>query len=282
MYVRTLLPLSLLLTLTFTAWGQQQVRLIDPSALLLNPDAANDPSIRSGLQAAGISTELQTRITSFSAQYLWPEGMATDSARKAYAGAMRNLFALHVCDYPTAEGPISVLELPAANNYHMNEELRAKSDLFLFVRQSGWEVVEPEVVVEKPSRGPAWQRMKRAKILKPEEVYATYDLARDAEALAFFMERKGFSKAEMDAVVFRSHERNWPEAISQFEKRYPTLPELKRYKAYAAGKWGDKVLVVIPAAENKKMREPLRPPMDIYMVFASNAVSVSEGKGRKR
>jgi hypothetical protein len=281
MYVRTLFPLSLLLTLSFASWGQQQVRLIDPSALLLNPDAANDASIRSGLQAAGVSDELQTRITSFSGQHLWPSGLATDSLRKANAGAIRNLFALHVCDFPTAEGPISVLELPMANNYHMNEELRARTDMFLFVRQSGWEVVEPEVVVEKPSKGPAWQRMKRAKILKPEEVYSTYDLAHDPDALEL-MERKGFSKAEVQAVVFRSHERNWPEAISQFESRYPKLPELKRYKAYAAGTWGDKVLVVIPAAENKKMREPLRPPMDIYMVFATNAVSVSEGKGRKR
>lgn len=281
MSVRTLLPLALVLLSTLAVHSQQQVRLIDPTALLLNTDAANDPTIRSGLQAAGINTELQTRINAFSAPDLWPEGLATDSARRANAGAFRNLFALHVCDYPTAEGPISVLELPMAGNYHMNEELRARSDLFLFVRQSGWEAVEPEVVVEKPSRGPAWQRMKRAKILKPEEVYSTYDLGRDPEALAL-MERKGFSKAEIDAVLFRSHERNWPDAISEFTMRYPKLPELKRYKAYAAGSWGDKVLLVIPAAENRKMREPLRPSMDIYMVFASNAVSVSEGKGRKR
>lgn len=281
MDARSLLPLSLLSALTVNAWGQQQVRLTDPSALVLNPDPANDPGIRSGFQAAGVGDELQTRITAFSASHLWPSGLLTDSARKANTEAIGNLFALHVCDYPTAHGPISILELPMANNYHMNEELRAKSDVFLFVRQSGWEAVEPVDVVEKPSRGPAWQRMKRAKILKPEEVYATYDLARDPDAMAL-MERKGFSKAEMQAVLFRSHERNWPDAISQFESRYPTLPEIKRYKAYAAGSWGDKVLVVIPADENRNMREQLRPPMDIYMVFAGNAVSVSEGKGRKR
>lgn len=281
MYVRTLLPVVFILTIAVPLVGQQQVRLTDPTALLLDPDPANDAGIRSGLQAAGISDELQTRISAFSARNLWPSGLASDSARRADSGAIRNLFAWHVCDYPTAEGPVSVLEIPMANNYHMNEELRARSDLFLFVRQSGWEAVEPEVMVEKPSRGPAWQRMKRAKILKPEEVYSTYDLASDPGAMAL-MERKGFSKAEMEAVLFRSHERNWPEAISQFETRYPKLAELKRYKAYAAGSWGDKVLVVIPAAENRKVREPLRPPMDIYMVFASNAVSVSQGKGRKR
>jgi acetyl-CoA acetyltransferase len=186
-----------------------------------------------------------------------------------------------VCDLPSADGTISVLELPVAGNYHMNEALRSRSDLYLFLRKSGWEAVEAVAVVRKPSRGPAWQRMKRARIVKPEEVYATYDLSNDTEARSL-MERKGFSQAEIDAVLFRSHERNWPEGISQFGSRYERLQEFKRYKAYAAGTWGDKVLVVIPAAENRKMREPLRPAMDIYMVYASNAVSVSEGTGRKR
>jgi hypothetical protein len=281
MNIRAILPFCLAVFASYTASGQQQARIIDPSALLPLVDPAHDDAIRSGLADAGIGDDLLARINTMSGTQLWPEGLATDSSRRSLTGAIRNLHALHVCDLPSAAGTISVLELPVASNYHMNESLRSKGDLYLFIQKSGWEAVEAAPVVQKPSRGPAWQRMKRARIMKPEEVYATYDLGNDAGAREL-MERKGFSKAEIDAVLFRSHERNWPEAISQFGSRYERLPEFKRYKAYAAGSWGDKVLVVIPAAENRKMREPMRPPMDIYMVYASNAVSVSEGKGRKR
>ena len=106
---------------------------------------------------------------------------------------------------------------------------------------------------------------------------ATYDLGGDTAVLAE-MARDGMSQPEIDAVVFRCHERNWPEGIDSFDRRYPKLKDFKKYKAYEAAHWDDKVLLVIPYEANKRLPPGLRPHLDIYMVYAKNAVEVKRKK----
>ena len=275
------LPLLFALTiLTLNSLGQNAVRIIDVSAIVLRPDLAQDRIAQAGMQAAGLTTERIGTITALSEPSLWPKGLSTDSARQANQGAVGNLVVNRLCEYNSEEGLMSIVMVPVADNYHMNEDLRCKSDLYLVMRSSGLVMVEPAVVRSVASKGPVWDRMPKAKILRPDEVYATYDLSRDTLALAE-LERKGFSQPEIDAVIFRSHERNWPEGIDRFDERYPNLKEFKRYKAFAAATWDGKVLLVIPAEANKKAKPGLRPYLDIYMVYAASAVSVKEG-GKKR
>jgi hypothetical protein len=54
------------------------------------------------------------------------------------------------------------------------------------------------------------------------------------------------------------------------------LKDFKRYKAFEAAHWDDKVLLVIPSEPNKRLPIGLRPHMDIYMVFAKQAVLVKK------
>ncbi|HMC96374.1 MAG TPA: hypothetical protein VKG92_01860, partial [Flavobacteriales bacterium] len=154
--------------------------------------------------------------------------------------------------------------------------LRSEQDLYFVVHAGG--VAKVQIALRQPpSMGPSYKRMPTARIIKPEDIYSTYNLGRDTTALGV-LSRRGMSQPEIDAVVFRSTERNWPEGIDSFEERYPRLAEFKKYKAYQAARWNDLVLVVVPAAENQKMPEPLRPFIDIYMVFAAGAVQVKGGK----
>jgi hypothetical protein len=275
---------SLLVLLTFVpalfAWSQGPVRITDGSSLFLPSAPEQSGPLAAGLQAAGLAAEQVERIANLSDPGLWPAGLATDSARQANRSALANIVAYRIAEYPMEQGLVAVVHVPAAENYHMNEELRAPNDLYLLMPAGAIMDAEPVVAVEPPSKGPAWQRMPQARILKPDDVYATYDLSSDSMALAL-MEKKGFSKAEIDAVIFRSHERNWPQAISRFDHRYPRLTNFKRYKAYSAGTWDGKVLVVIPAAANKKAEESMRPYLDIYMVYAANAVSVKEVRKKR-
>lgn len=280
MIVRSLSPLFLFLTLGSASFGQDPVRLTDVTALVLRPEAGQDKGLMAGLQAAGVSTEQVERIRNLSDPGLWPSGLASDSARQANRSGIGNMVAYRVCDYATDEGLMTVVHVPMAENHQMNEELRARTDLYLITRASGVETVERTIPPPPPSKGPAWQRMPKATILKADEVYATYDLAKDPEALAM-MEKKGFSRPEIEAVIFRSHERNWPEGIARFDDRYPRLSDLKRYKAFAAGTWADKVLVVIPQAANKRAKEGMRPYLDFYMVFKSSAVAVKKVKQKR-
>jgi len=280
MRARTLPLLICLILLTFNSLGQDLVRITDVSAIVLRPELAQDKIAQAGMQAAGLSAELIGKVTTLSEPANWPAGLVTDSARQANQGGLGKYAVHRLCEYNTEEGLMSIVVVPVADNYHMSEELRSKTDLYFLIRSSGLVSVEPVVMRSPPSKGPAWTRMPKAKILLPDEVYATYDLSRDTVALAEFA-RKGFSQPEIDAVIFRSHERNWPEGMDRFDERYPKLSEFKRYKAYAAAAWDGKVLLVIPAEQNKKAKAGLRPYLDIYMVYAAKAVSVKEvRKGR--
>jgi hypothetical protein len=88
------------------------------------------------------------------------------------------------------------------------------------------------------------------------------------------LEAQGLSRPEIEAVIFRSHERNWPDGIDSFDERYPRLTEMKKYKARLLARCGDKVILVVPAELNRKAPSGLRPFMDIYLVYSTSAVQV--------
>lgn len=272
-------PIALMtaLLLLVAARAQTQVRIVEPSAIVARPDLAQDAGAQAGMKAAGIGPEGIADALRLSEPSAWPIGLRTDSARMANRAALRNLNAYLVCEYATDEGGLAIVSLPAAYNYHMPDDLRARQDYFLVLRAGGVEAVDAGPLRERPSKGPAWQRLRPARIVRPDGVYATYDLAEDAEALAA-LEKQGLSKSEIEAVVFRSHERNWPSGIDSFEKRFPKHKQLRKYKAYRLARWGDKVLLVVPAEMNRKAPEGLRPLIDVYMVFMADAVQVKDKK----
>lgn len=265
------------LGLAFSVAAQTSVRIIDPGALVLNPDLGNDKAAQAGMQAAGLDPQMLQKAGQLGDPARWPIGLRTDSARMANAAAMRNYLAYLICEYPTDQGALTVVSLPAMGNFHMPDDLRSNDDIYLVLRVGGTEVIENVVVKPPASKGPAWKNLRPARINNAEEVYATYDLSDDPEGLAM-LEKQGLSKPEIDAVVFRSHERNWPSGIDSFDERFPKLADFKKYKAYRLAKWADKVLVVIPAEANQKVTAAMRPVLDIYMVYNAVAVNVKDKK----
>jgi hypothetical protein len=273
------LPSLFLLTASAMAMAQGAVRITDPSAMVLQPDLANDAAAQAGMKAAGLSTTVMQEAGRLSSPAAWPIGLRSDSARLANKAAIANYAAFLVCDYATDEGPLSILSVPAAFNHHMPEALRSSADFFVVMRPAGFTAVEEAAAKEPPSKGPSWRNLRPARILKPDGVYATFDLD-DTPAALEALDRQGLSQAEIQAVVFRSHERNWPEGIDSFEKRYPRLGQVKKYKAFRLARWEDKVVLVIPAELNRKAPMGMRPYLDIYMVFDASAVQVKDKKKR--
>ncbi len=271
-------PLSLF-SLVFSvalANAQTGVRITDPSLIIATPELGNDAA-KAGMQAAGLATDVIENADRMSALGRLPVGLRTDSARTVNKAALRNYQAQLLCEYPTDAGLVTLITVPTVANYHMPDDLRAAEDFILAVKAGGTEPVEATAQRTTPSKGPGWKRMRPARITKPDDVFATYRLGEDAEAISE-LEKQGMSKAEIEAVIFRSQERNWPDGIDSFNERYPRLNHFKKYKAYEAIRWADKVLVVIPVEQNKKAPTGLRPYLDIYMVFAANAVEVKEKK----
>ena len=270
----------LLLVAVATCQAQTNVRITDPASILPAPAIASDKVAQAGMQASGLSADIIAKVSRSSDAERWPIGLRTDSARVANKAALANYTAYLIGEYATEQGAHIIVSLPLLANIHMPDDLRGKEDIYLIMRAGGAEAIERVEQRTKPSKGPKWEDMPQAKILKPDDVYATYDLGDDTLAMDL-LAKQGMSKAEIEAVVFRSHERNWPDGIDSFDERYPKLSRFKKYKAYRAAQWSDKVLLVVPVEPNKKMPVGLRPVIDIYMVFSTSAVKVKEKK-RKR
>ncbi len=253
--------------------AQAQPRIMAHTAIIANPAAVVGTDQQIQLAGAGMSQEALDRLLASDAMAQWPIGLRTDSARQVHAKAMRNFTVRIVSELEVGDQRLAVVVLPMLENLHMPEDLRSPSDLYLAVLHDGLDRAERAVKRPVASPGPRWDHMPKARITRPDAIYATYDLASDPEAVAS-LERLGLSRPEIEAVIFRSHQRNWPEGIDAFEKRWPRLKSFKRFKAYKAVQWDDKVLVVVPAEQNQDLPENLRPSLDIYMVYAAPAISV--------
>ena len=90
------------------------------------------------------------------------------------------------------------------------------------------------------------------------------------------MRSRGLSRSEIDAVVFRSIDRNWPDGIDTFEERQKFVSHFVKYKAYFAARWDDKVLLIIPVEKNRKQPVLMRPYVDLYFVYNASAVEVKK------
>jgi hypothetical protein len=271
-----ILPALLLLTAPLAS-AQDAVRITDIAQMVRKPDLAKDPTLRSSMQAAGVDEERMNTALNLGKSTNLPSGLATDSALAVNSAEGANYKAHRVFNYTDEAGPKVLVKVPVDENTHMPEDLRSQQDLYIVLPEAALETALTDAMRPKPSPGPNWKNMPAAKITSADGVYATYDLGSDPDVLAD-LSAHGMSQAEIDAVVFRSHERNWPAGIDSFERRYPKLKHFRKYKAFEAAHWDDKVLLVIPYDLNKRMPIGTRPHMDIYMVYAKSAVEVNEKK----
>jgi hypothetical protein len=251
--------------------AQQPVRLVQPAAILQTERSTNDRHLLAAMQAAGFDQVKIDRILASSDPMTWPEGLRTDSARMANASPLEHAAAFRMLDIHAGDWNYVLVQIPAAFNTHLPEGVRNRTDIHLLIQPEGLaEVTAPK---PKASKGPNWRAMPKARIKKPEELFATYDLSMDVVGLDVLAQH-GLSEPEIEAVVFRSHERNWPDGIDSFAERHPRLKQFRRFKAHVAAQWEDKVLLVIPAELNTDLPPALRPYLDIYMVYSRQAVTL--------
>ena len=263
---------SILLLSVGATFAQQQVRINDATAILGHVNISHTPHAIAAMEAAGVDERTIAAAGQFGDPAIWPEVWRSDSARAGQQHILANATAYSICAYAVNEQPLTIIHVPTVENFHLPDAIRAKSDMYMLIRT---EALGPVAIaeVQGPSEGPDWRSMPKARITAPAQLYATYDLAQDPDAIQVLKEQ-GMSQAEIDAVIFRSHERNWPEGIDDLSERLPKLDQFKKFQAYVAARWNDKVLVVIPAELNKKLPASLRPYMDIYMVYTGPAVAV--------
>ena len=271
------LSLPYFLVLSLCSLAQQQVRITDAQVLNDPMPIGKSRGAEAALQASGITAEQQALVLKYGDSDHWPEGIKSDSARKANEAFIQNYACFRIATFAEDSVTKSIIMVPAASNIHMPDAMRPLADLYVLASERSITEVNSGKPRPEISRGPKWKRLPSAKILKPEQLYATYDLSTDSLALAA-MARRGMSPAEIDAVVFRSTDRNWPDGIDTFDERQKLLPKFSKYKAFVGAKWDDKVLLIIPVEKNKKQPVLMRPYVDLYFVYDKSAVQIKEKK----
>jgi hypothetical protein len=274
--MRTLL-LSLASLLALGSVAQQQLKVTDPKALDKGYKLHKSKAAAACLHTSGLTPDQQDLVVQYSDVAYWPQGIRSDSAMAVNAPYVQNYATYRICSFKEDTVQRTVLMVPAQANGHMPEDMRPLADFYLVVPDKALETVKSAEPRPSISRGPRWKNNRAAVILKPDELYATYDLGNDSAGVEA-LRKRGMSQAEIDAVVFRSHERNWPDGIDSFEERYPRLSDFKKYKCFQGAKWDDKILLIVPVEKNKKMPVLMRPYVDLYFIYAASAVEVKEKK----
>lgn len=260
-----------------TLQAQTAVKITDANAIACDLMIGQLADAQTTLLAAGLDSATVEAVILAELQRGRPTALQSDSARAVNGGPAVNYSAYQLCEVGTEAGPMALVLIPSRENTHMPEGLRSNRDFHLLVHPEGLRAAAELVQKPKPSRGPRWEGKPSARIIRTDGVYATYDLAADPKALAV-LERSGMSPQEIDAVLFRSHQRNWPEGIDEVHRRTERPAELQRLKAVEAARWDNKVLLIIPAELNRKIPEAVRPYLDIYMVYEADAVAVKTKK----
>ena len=268
--------ITLLLSTSLTiaaCHAQSAVRIVDVSALAQVPTVEGNRDVEAALAASG-SSELEVRAVMASGnKMMWPAGLRGDSARNANSEIIRNYHCFRVGTFPQDSTMMAIVSIPAQANMDLPEGLRPDSDLYMVLPERALRAEAMPRVRPLVSKGPSWQNRAKVRIQKPEAVYAAYNIGADSAAVQA-MQRAGMSKAEIDAVAFRSTERNWPDGIDSFEERWPELNLFKKYRAYLGAKWDNKALVIVPVQENQKMPVMMRPYVDMYFVYEADALLV--------
>lgn len=278
--MRTLVTLGFGLCLLATTSAQKQVRIVDPAILDIAPDVRHTPGVETCLAATGSLPEQVDLVLRYGDRSYWPAGIREDSLRAENRIHVQDYIVYRVCDYPLEGKDMAVLMVPATENAHMPEALRPLVDFYMVLPEAS---IRNELNGKnRPtiSRGPRWKGLPEARIQKPDDIYANYDLSDDSVALQAFT-YAGMSDAEIASVVFRSTEYNWPTGINTFDKRFPRLQDFKKYKAYVGAEWGDKVLLIVPYDRNSSMATVMRPYVDLYFVYARSAVEVRKVRKKR-
>ena len=266
-----------ILSLLSASAQQQQVKIVDVRVLDNPQPVRKSRGAEPALMAAGVNAEQMGQVLLYGDTDHWPEGIKSAAQREANQPYIQNYACFRVASFPEDSVTKTIIMVPARENIHMPEAMRPLSDFYLLVNEGS--IAEVNTGKQRPeiSRGPKWKNLAQAKILRPEDLYATYDIGRDSVALKALQDR-GMSQAEIDAVVFRSTDRNWPDGIDSFEERQKLLPKFAKYKAFLGAKWDDKVLLIVPVEKNKKQPILMRPFVDLYFVYNASAVEVKAKK----
>lgn len=228
----------------------------------------------------------------------WPAGIADFDSRDQNRELFKQLKTFHFDD---VDADKVILWVPAADNKSMPISMQGGFDYFLVVRKAGisygaaaapaassqssgaassWGDLGTQMLANNAGKGSAAAAMfttsgKRTIIDDPADMYSTYDMKNQPALLQQWTNRYGAAKA--NEVVRLMHENAWPQGVNSLAKRDAVRQGFKNIVAYYLDDIDDsKVLLYVPAADNKHMQADWKELKDFFIVMAKKAVRLGD------
>jgi len=114
--------------------------------------------------------------------------------------------------------------------------------------------------------------LKKVTITNPGELFSTYDLGGDLEAVAAIDALTGYTAEQKEEVYKYSNEEEWPEGMKSLDSRTTNREQIKKYKAYLLTSFpndsrGTLYILKIPQADNSSVKGSMALSHDIYIVM---------------
>ena|ERR1044072_2525223 len=119
----------------------------------------------------------------------------------------------------------------------------------------------------------AGTKFKKVTITDPGELFSTYHLKEDPDAVAAINAVKGITESEKDDIYKYATEENWPDGMATLQARLDNREEIKKYNAYLVTSFlthqNKKMHIIkVPQSKNAHMKGKMALDHDIYIVIS--------------
>lgn len=117
-----------------------------------------------------------------------------------------------------------------------------------------------------------WNDRPTVSISDPGELFSTYDLSGDAEAMNA-LKAAGLGSPDIGRVLAGCHERNWPVDINTLEGRGARRDQIAQYRVRRVCTWQDFSLLVVPTGENTHMPAGMTSGEDFFFIMGNKGLA---------
>lgn len=257
--------------------GFPRVKIVDSGQLYSTYDIEAETAWHGPIKKAVGEKGLQD-IIKYAKEENWPVGISNLDNWRENKLKMNNYTVYLLVD--NLDGKI-ILHCPAAENQYMPSDLKPSRDIYFVMGSSGIEggasvVQKVEEAEDEPAS--ASKNIRYAEIVNPMELYSTFDIEENEDAIALYQEL--FGDEYIDRAIELSTEGGWPSGISTFSERDKVRPEFKDYTVYYLGEFmGTEPVAVlyVPTEDNVYMPDNMQPIDEDGMIFLFKKSAVEVG-----
>lgn len=278
--------LGMLLLVSQVSFAQTPVSIVDPGELMSGYNISKE--VQKELLDYVEFDEL-AEIIAHGTEDGWPEGIDELDERLSKAEDMKRYTVYEIATLE--DGDTKVLKIPASENAKMPYGMAPSTDIYFFIGASGVgkKGLSPSKIgsvlsggsssgSSKPSGGAVGAykiNKQRVRIVNSGQLYSTYNYETDDDAMAAV--EGAIPASEIDNFLEKVHEDAWPSGISTLDAWEINRDAMNNYVCYYVAEFGERVILWVPASENRSMPTNLRPTYDIYFTIGMDGTDYTGG-----